>query len=72
MKIDKHVPIPNGAGRGKKIYPYAEMEIGDSVFFEGKNTGSKECTAAHVYGGKYGKKFSGRTVDGGLRIWRVA
>ncbi len=73
MKIEKDIPIPKGEGRGRKPhYPFGCMEVGDSVFFEGKNTGSKEYVAANALGAYHGKKFSGRTVDGGLRVWRVA
>lgn len=72
MEIDKGIPIPSGAGRqGGRKYPFADMEIGDSVFFEGSASYGKEHNAARVYGRRTGKKFTARTTRGGVRIWRV-
>jgi len=58
-------------------YPFADMRVGDSVFFEGEKTGGRPYLAARAYGMRSQKKFSGRiriNEDGikGLRIWRVA
>ena len=74
IKIDKNVELsPSMTGRSKKSkYPFAELEIGDSFFVEGKTAGQ--------FGGWRNyhrpKKFSERTVieNGvkGLRVWRIA
>lgn len=70
-EIDKSIPIPAGGRGGKSKYPFQEMEVGDSVFFPGSNTQGKEMIYAHNYARRNGKKFSGRSIDGGLRVWRV-
>lgn len=72
--IDDSIPLPkrkgNSAGRPPK-YPFAKMDVGQSVFFDGESYSSKVCIAAHAYGRRHGKRFSTRSVDGGLRVWRV-
>lgn len=73
MKIEENVTMPKtGAGRPNK-YPFKDMTIGDSVFFAGETLGPKcrPYVAAQVWGRDNGVKFSGRTVDGGVRIWRT-
>lgn len=64
---DGHVP------RTRK-YPFSEMQAGDSIFFPNESLGSlsKPAKAAIAWGGRYGRKFKSRSVDGGVRIWRVA
>ena len=59
--------------RGEFVYPFKDMRVGDSVFFpdEPKGGRSNPAVAAKVYGAKYGKKFSARKMDGGVRIWRT-
>ena len=71
--IEKNVPIPTGF-TGNKKYPFADMVVGDSVFFKGKSTYDAPATAArqHAFKNKRaGVKFLCRNVDGGLRIWRT-
>lgn len=75
MNIEKQIPMPEPStafGQSRK-YPFNEMEIGDSVLAEGFSS-TKGChpyNAAKVYGGRSGKKFSARKVEGGVRIWRI-
>ena len=73
MKIEKAIDMPSrGRGRPNK-YPFPEMNVGDSLFFEGE-TSTLKCRpyiAAQLWGRLNNAKFSGRTVDGGVRIWRV-
>ena len=72
MKIDRKFPIPTSKGIGApRKYPFLDMDVGDSVFFEGKKIPCKEYTAAQAAGSRTGVKFAARTVDGGLRIWRI-
>ena len=74
MKIEKNVPIPKGTGKGAgkpTIYPFSEMEVGDSVFLDGQRTGGPAYLSAMQHGRMHGKKFSARSVDGGIRIWRI-
>jgi len=76
MKIEKGIPLPK-IGKVSK-YPFAEMKIGDSVFFPDVVGGSKSkpATAAKVYAHRVSKskgkiKFAARAENGGVRIWRV-
>jgi hypothetical protein len=73
FQIEKGVPLPPLAvvsGRPTK-YPWTEMAVGDSFFvpgqssvkFSGNITSAKKMT---------GFKFTTRTVDGGVRVWRTA
>ena len=72
MIIETNVPVPTESGRGRRaIYPFGDMNVGDSVFIEGQAVGGSAYAAACQHGRLHGKKFTGRTVDGGLRIWRV-
>lgn len=72
-EITDSVPVPATAGkRGRTAkYPFSEMEVGQSVFFEGARTGGKEYLAAQAAGRSKGWRFSGRAEGSGLRIWRV-
>lgn len=69
IKIDKGIPLPPRGGRQR--YPWQEMEVGDSFFVEGASVRSLSAAAAQV-GRRSGRKFSLRTVEGGVRCWRVA
>jgi len=70
FEIEKFVPIPAGYVKKKK-YPFAEMEIGDSIFFA-EPAVKKARSYAHAFGASHGMKFTTRLVDGGVRIWRIS
>ena len=77
MKIDKGIPIPARAARGK--YPFRDMQPGDSAFFPGENLRHKQHPAymnARNYVKRNGWQITVRSVieNGvkGIRIWRVA
>ena len=73
--IEKNIPIPKDT-RARGAHNFHKMDVGDSVFFEnqftshvsGKNTA---YSCAIQYGIRSGKKFTGRNVEGGVRIWRI-
>ena len=65
-KIDKGVPLP---GKCTK-YPWEQMGIGDSFFV--KNGNQARVGASATNAARFGKKFTTRKVDGGVRVWRVA
>jgi hypothetical protein len=72
LKIEKGIPIPpdmRGMTKGKRKYPFAEMEVGDSILLE-----QKKASGIGSYAQKClpGAKFSTRKVEGGIRIWRLA
>ena len=66
IKIESGIPAPTG---GRFKYPWAEMNVGDSFFVPGKNIGNIPITHATL---KTGFKFVRSTVDGGVRVWRIA
>ena len=72
MKIEKGIAPPSK--KIKVAYSFADMEVNDSVFFDGELMGSQSnaAAAARITGRKYGRKFTTRTMDGGVRIWRIA
>lgn len=70
MVIEKAHPLPaRKAGEAK--YPFAEMSVGDSIFFAGHDYRSAPAFAARKWSQRHDQKFSCRNVEGGLRIWRT-
>ena len=71
IKIERNVPIPkNNSGGTPYKYPWVELKVGDS--FLAPNI------TVNVIGGskrpaekKTGFKFVCRTVNGGVRVWRI-
>lgn len=74
MKIEESVPMPQSRAGRPSVYAFEKMKVGDSVFFEGESIskGCKQYIAANMYGRNHGWSFKGRTIDGGVRIWRVS
>jgi hypothetical protein len=64
FKIEKGIPMSK-----RRKYPFAEMEIGDSVFIEGLKSVAE---ISGSFRGHRPKKFATRQVDGGIRVWRIA
>lgn len=74
-KIEKGVPKPSS--RKLRIYPFAEMEIGDSFFIPLSDATTSQMptqvrNAAIAFGHRHGRKFSVYTEEGGYRVWRTA
>jgi len=71
-QVEKEVPIPKA--RQNSVYPFAEMNVGDSFFIANvdklKAASIRAC--ASTFGKKKGMKFSCRHVEGGVRVWRTA
>lgn len=72
MKIEKGVPIPDKVptGRGRK-YPWEEMEVGDSLFFDNKTEYEQARSASGAYARNHEVKFTSRMTLEGYRIWRI-
>ena len=66
-EIEKGVPMPPS----KTLYPFAQMEIGDSFFVPNKTTSSFSGTIAN----RRPKKFKSSAVMEkgvkGVRVWRI-
>lgn len=78
IKIDKGVPCPPATtGAPARLYPWAEMEVGDSFYVEA----TPERSAQQISGAlgrtmnyqtrKTGKRFTQRRTPGGVRVWRT-
>ena len=72
MQIEKDIPAPTEPALGKDRSVFDQMEIGDSVFVEGEGTNGTTYSSARARGRRAGKRFTARTQEGGVRIWRVA
>lgn len=71
VALDKGIPIPNdGLGR-KATYPWRDMEVGDSFLIADKKIGTVSGWVSRE-GKLRGQKYTCRTVEGGVRVWRVA
>lgn len=68
VKIEKGIPLPS---HGNAKYPWAAMEIGDSFLVTHIPMKSIQRIASAA-GPVHQRKFSTRTVDGGIRVWRIA
>lgn len=75
FKIEKGIPLPprrsTHAARDK--YGFTRMEVGDSIFFADAKPSAIRNVAytASKDGARMGRKFATRTVEGGVRVWRV-
>ena len=71
FKIEKGIPLP----KQRIKYPLNELGVGDSFFVASCNFKSTEyssiTSAANYHASKTGKKFTIRSVDGGVRVWRT-
>ncbi len=77
--IDKNVPIPDVIAKGKGIYPFQEMEIGDSFAIEFENYDQARrkqislCNSSSRIKRLYGKTFK-TYIDyekKEVRVWRI-
>ena len=83
IKVEKGVPIPprrwrgGGPRGGDPKYPWPLMEVGDSFFIpthsrdEAILMNLKIGSSATTYMRKHGVKFTARSLDDGVRYWRV-
>ena len=75
MIIEKNIPKPDHRNAGRKRWPFMDMDVDDSVYFEPAENGGNikgVIDASHNYGAYTKKKFVSRKQPcGGVRIWRV-
>ena len=71
FEIEKGIPIGiKSAGVRTSKYPWATMEIGDSFLVPDLGVDSMSAAASQA-GKRLGRKFTCRTMNHGVRIWRV-
>ena len=63
-KVDKNIPMPPPLYLS--VYPWRDMEVGDSFKFEDEEK-QKISDSAYSYGRRNNKKFAIR----GNRVWRI-
>lgn len=70
MNIDRNVPLP--LAREKTKYPFNDLLIGDSflVAWPFAHPHNVRC-AAQYHQRRTGKKFTTKSTDDGVRVWRV-
>ena len=66
-KIEKNIPISIHGKSGVWSRLAAEMEIGDSVLLETRSQAMGLRTSLK----RFGYKAMTRTVEGGLRVWKL-
>lgn len=72
IAVESGIPLPNKGHVGAAPkYPWAEMKVGDSFFVKGTTTRAFSAQVARR-ARMDGHKYSVRTVDGGVRVWRIA
>jgi len=78
FKIDNAVPIPDGRNSNcstSKVAAVRALEVGESVFFPGmtiNNVSSVAANARRYSPEMFNRKYTSRTVEGGVRVWRIA
>lgn len=76
-KIERGVPIP--PVRSKFNFPWAEMEVGDSILIEAGKSETVDALkgrikgSARYFGEKTGRKFRSLIdrEEKGVRVWRI-
>ena len=77
LQVESNIPIPSfkrGRGRQKGVskYPFSSLEIGQSFFVPGNRRTSGGSIIASWYKSQGRDRiYTLRTVEGGVRIWRV-
>ena len=71
IKIDKDIPTPCPFAERAK-WPFRDMEVGDSFFVpKGTEANSATNAMANANHKQKPKKWTKRTLNGGIRIWRI-
>jgi len=68
VTFDKNVPIPRGRANSVRGI-LQSMEVWDSYLFEGKKINS---ITAIIATNKWDNKYTARTVEWGVRVWRIS
>ena len=72
--IEKNVPLP--PARACTKYPFGDMEVGDSFLVactddQRRAVLTRVGVAANSHRRRHGRRYSSRTVSGGIRVWRI-
>lgn len=72
--IEKGIPLPERRPRreASRQYPWSSLEIGHSFFIPAPMTTLKLSSSLAYRHQNLGPRYVARTIDGGVRVWRVA
>jgi len=70
-KIEKSIPMQPQKRPQGTVYPWHDMKVNDS-FLVPHAKRNAVYVAATDFGRRHGKKFTVRTTDEGIRVWRVS
>jgi hypothetical protein len=75
IEIENGIPIPKQTRKRKTLYPLADLGVGQSFFVACAPERSRKLTmslgsSAKHQANKTGRRFTLRTVEGGIRVWR--
>lgn len=68
MEIVKGLPMP----KENPAWPHAKMIVGDCFLVHDQDRFPAARVYTNVFQKKHGFKFTTRTIDGVLHVWRVA
>lgn len=72
--IEKGVPVPSRQRTDTMTFAFQQMQCGDSIFFAGKRIYSVSAASRVLRMKKKlpaESRFTCRTMDGGVRVWRI-
>jgi len=68
IEIEKNLPLPEE--RIRNVYPFKQMDVGDSFHVEGVSM-QIVLNANYRAGKQLGMKFIARKDETGVRVWRI-
>lgn len=68
ITIEKNIPFPKVSSTK---YPFLDLEVGDSFFVPDMTTSSISSNIQRFRLKYPDRKWSTRTVSGGIRVWRI-
>lgn len=73
QKIDKGLDMPKARAGRHRLHPWAEMNVGDSLFFADPRRRSGILATAKRWASRNAPEmdFATRTDGSGFRLWRV-
>ncbi|MBX3488902.1 hypothetical protein [Parvibaculum sp.] len=81
IEIDKNIALPPLPQTFLRLYPFPDMDVGDSFFLAGKAAERQRlrqrirCAARRFAARRAApdeRRFTTRAVEGGVRCWRIA
>jgi hypothetical protein len=70
--FDKNYPLPIDREYGKRKYPFAQLQPGESVLYPCETVETKKVSTAAYRVAKYHNwQFIVRRVESGVRVWRI-